>query len=134
MIDAVFVDTSYYAAILNRQDQFHSRAKEVGARRRKRTITTEFVLLETANFCLESNQRRAYLRLIAHLRAASSVEIIPASAGWFQRGLDLFAARLDKHWSLTDCISFDVMRERELTESLTADYHFEQAGFRALLR
>jgi predicted nucleic acid-binding protein len=134
MINAVFADTSFYAAILNRHDQFHARAKEVGYQRRKRTITTEFVLLETANFCLEGNQRNAYLRLVARLRAAQSVEIIAASSELFQRGLDLFAARPDKHWSLTDCISFAVMNEHGLTDALTAHHNFEQVGFQALLR
>jgi uncharacterized protein len=42
-------------------------------------------------------------------------------------------SRRDKEWSLTDCISFVVMKERGLTEALTADHHFEQAGFKALL-
>jgi hypothetical protein len=61
MSDAVFADTSYYAAILNRRDQFHLRAKEVGGQRWKRTISTEFVLIETANFCLKGGQRTSYL-------------------------------------------------------------------------
>ena len=97
-------------------------------------MTTEFVLLEVANFCVSGDQRAVFLRLIANLRRAAAVEIVPASAWDFQRGLDLFAARPDKEWSLTDCISFAVMQERELTEALTADVHFEQAGFRAILR
>lgn len=97
-------------------------------------VTTEFVLLDVANFCLSGGQRAVFLRLVANLRRAPAVEIVPASAGDFQRGIDLFAARSDKGWSLTDCISFAVMQERGLTEALTADEHFEQAGFRALLR
>ncbi len=46
----------------------------------------------------------------------------------------MLARRLDKDWSLTDCISFAVMQERSLTEALTSDHHFEQAGFTALLK
>ena len=56
---------------------------------------------------------------------------VPAA---YQAGFDLFANRPDKDWSLTDCISFGVMTERGLTEALTADRHFEQAGFRAVLK
>jgi len=133
-MNEVFVDTSFYVAILNRHDQFHVRAKDVGSRRRKRKTTTEFILLETANFCVEVNHRTAFLKLVANLRSVATVEIVPASAEWFQRGLDLFAARPDKNWSLTDCISFAIMRDRGLTDALTADHNFEQAGFRALLR
>jgi len=52
----------------------------------------------------------------------------------FDRGCELYISRSDKEWSLTDCISFVVMRREELTDALTADRHFEQAGFSALLR
>jgi len=62
------------------------------------------------------------------------VTIVPASADLWQRGVTLFAGRPDKDWSLTDCISFVVMQERGLTAALTADRHFEHAGFVALLR
>jgi hypothetical protein len=50
------------------------------------------------------------------------------------RGLTLFSRRPDKEWSLTDCTSFVVMQQERLTDALTTDHHFEQAGFRALLR
>ena len=49
-------------------------------------------------------------------------------------GLSLHVARMDKSWSLTDCISFYLMRERGITQALTTDHHFTQAGFEALLR
>ena len=51
-----------------------------------------------------------------------------------QAGFDLYESRLDKDWSLTDCVSFAVMTQRGLTEALTADHHFEQAGFRAMFK
>jgi predicted nucleic acid-binding protein len=59
---------------------------------------------------------------------------VPASPELFQRGVELFRARPDKEWSLTDCISFVVMTEKGLSEALTGDRHFEQAGFHALLK
>jgi predicted nucleic acid-binding protein len=59
--------------------------------------------------------------------------IIGNSDSLYERGLLLYATRLDKHWSLTDCISFVVMSDEGLVEALTGDRHFEQAGFRALL-
>ena len=52
----------------------------------------------------------------------------------YRSAFDLFSQRTDKEWSLTDCISFVVMQQRGLTEALTSDGHFEQAGFKALLR
>lgn len=51
----------------------------------------------------------------------------------FSEGLLLYRDREDKEWSLTDCISFVVMEREGLTEALTGDHHFEQAGYGALL-
>jgi uncharacterized protein len=132
-MSGVFADTAFYAAIVNRRDEFHGRAKELAATIGRPIVTTEFVLVETANFCTSGSRRTAYLRLVQYLRRAAGVEIIPATATDFQRGLDLFGKRLDKDWSLTDCISFVVMQDRGLADALTTDRHFEQAGFTVLL-
>jgi predicted nucleic acid-binding protein len=52
----------------------------------------------------------------------------------FNDALGFYERRADKAWSLTDCISFQVMTQRGIVDALTADHHFEQAGFHALLR
>lgn len=77
--------------------------------------------------------RAAFLRLVDNLKSNPLCLIVPASQLLFDQGLALYADRPDKEWSLTDCISFVVMREQGLSEALTGDRHFEQAGFRALL-
>ena len=71
--------------------------------------------------------------LIDHLLQRSDVEVAPLSVDLWQRGWTLYRDRPDKAWSLTDCVSFLVMQERGLADALTADEHFRQAGFRALL-
>jgi uncharacterized protein len=78
--------------------------------------------------------RQNFTRLLALLKADPDTEIVSASASLFERGAELYARRPDKYWTLTDCISFVVMTERGIVEALTGDHHFEQAGFRALLR
>ena len=97
-------------------------------------VTTEFVLVEVGNFFCKGKPRAVFQALIENLRSAKDMEIVPASAGLFAKGFALFTARSDKDWSLTDCTSFAVMQERGLTQALTADHHFEQAGFVALLK
>jgi len=59
--------------------------------------------------------------------------LVPATSELIERGRKLYRDRLDKNWPLTDCISFVVMQDHQLTEALTADRHFQQAGFNALL-
>jgi len=131
---AVFADTSFYLAVLNPRDLAHAKALQVGERFHRPVLLTDFTLLELGNALSGAGQRELFSRLVSHLRAHPNVRIIPASRDLLDRGLELFSRRGDKEWSLTDCTSFVVMQEEGLTEALTTDHHFEQAGFRALLR
>jgi hypothetical protein len=92
------------------------------------------VLVEVGNFFCRGKDRTVFQRLIENLSSAEDIEIIPASTDHFRQGFALFKSRPDKDWSLTDCISFIVMQDRGLGEALTADHHFEQAGFVVLLK
>lgn len=98
-----------------------------------RAVTTEWVLMGVADALSAPEQRDIFLELLARLRAESGLDIEEATHEQFERGIELFSRRPDKAWSLTDCISFLVMHERGISEALTADHHFEQAGFVPLL-
>ncbi len=78
--------------------------------------------------------RAQFLQFYSRLREQRYVEIVPVSQKLFHGGYELYKARMDKGWSLTDCMSFVVMVEQQLSEAMTHDQHFEQAGFKALLR
>ena len=131
---ACFADSFYFLALLNPADAAHAVAARVAKELRRPLVTTAWVLTEVADAMAAPPNRPLFLKLIAGLRALPSVEIVPASSELFDRGIELYARRPDKSWSLTDCLSFVVMTERGLTDALTGDHHFEQAGFRALLR
>ena len=133
----IFADTNYWIAILNPRDSLHARALDVGKRHASSPIlTTEMVLSEVfaslARF--GPSIRGAVVALEAELRRSSRVELVPQSRTQFRSACDLYTERDDKSWSLVDCASFRLMHERGLAEALTNDAHFEQAGFRALLR
>ena len=102
--------------------------------RPSRLITTAWVLIEVADAMAAPANRANVVAFLGSLRANAHVEIVPADAESFDRGLEVYAHRLDKGWSLTDCISFVVMTDRGLRDALTADHHFEQAGYRALMK
>lgn len=97
-------------------------------------VTTRAVLLEIGNSLSRKRHRVLGVALLEFLEADPRVEIVPLSEDLYRKGFELFGQRRDKEWGLVDCVSFVVMQERELQESLTTDEHFEQAGFRALLR
>lgn len=129
----VFADTSYFLALLGPADQHHGQAVAWSRTLRRPLLTTEYVVLEVGNSLIRGADRVLFVEFFARLRTDPRTEVVPAVAEWLNRGVELFTARADQSWSLTDCISFSVMARRDLTDALTADRHFEQAGFRALL-
>ena len=137
MMTDVFVDTGYAIALASHRDQYHERASawatELGGDAAQ-LVTTGAILLEIGNALSKRRYRVAAVRLLDALSQDPNVRIVPISDDLYRRALDLFRDRLDKDWSLTDCVSFVVMRELGLTRALSSDEHFMQAGFRALLR
>ena len=130
----LFADTSYYAALLSERDQNHAQAVALSEAFHGQAITTDFVLVEAGNLLCRSADRSIFLRLLDTLGNDPQTTVIPATRGLFDLGCSLFASRMDKDWSLTDCVSFVVMQQQGLSEALTADHHFEQAGVVVLLR
>lgn len=133
MKPAIFIDTSYILALANTGDQYHPQAQAVTRRVSPPFITTEAILTEIGNALAKTRWRSVGVTTLRALRADRNIEIVPVDTLLFDQAVTLYSSRSDKEWGLTDCISFVVMRQRKLTEALTTDAHFQQAGFRALL-
>jgi predicted nucleic acid-binding protein len=133
-MNALFADTSFFVAYLNRKSAEHELASRYMPEETEPILTTEWVLAELGNFLAQKGNRRLYFPLIKALRREERFTILPASSQSFDQGTQLYARRPDKEWSFTDCTSFIVMDEEGLTTALTTDHHFEQAGFTALLK
>jgi hypothetical protein len=130
----LFADTSFYVALANVGDVHHADALEIARQHRGRVVTTEYVLIEVGNWMSRTGDRPSFLALMEHIESDEQVTVVPGNAAEFARGLVLFRKRLDKEWSMMGCISFAVMQSQGLTKALTADHHFEQAGFIVLLK
>jgi uncharacterized protein len=126
-MSVVFADAFYFVARLNRRDQHHERILKFSRDFRARILTPDWVLMEVADALAESESRSRVRDFILHLRSTNACELL-------DRALELYHQHADKKWTLTDCVSFVVMRERNVTDALTGDKHFEQAGFIALLK
>jgi hypothetical protein len=132
-VNAVFAGTFFYLALLDGGEPSHQRALAESIVPRQ-IVTTEFILLELGNACARAEDHADFLALVAGMRASPRVKIVPLASELFNRGLTRMRERSDKDWSLTDCISFVVMEDEGIHEALTGDQHFEQAGFKALLK
>lgn len=130
----VFGDTFYYLALVNPADAAHERVQLVSQQLRAKVLTTMWVLTEVADALAAPGNRSVFTALLNQLTTDANTTIVPFSEDLFHRAILLYQGRADKHWSLTDCTSFVAMQDAGLTEALTADHHFEQAGFVALLK
>jgi predicted nucleic acid-binding protein len=133
-MSVAFADATFYIALLVVRDSNHEKAEAIARLWDGKIVTTEYVLTEVANHLGgSSNGRRQFGKLLFDIQSDSQSKVVKSESELWTRAAKLYAQRLDKQWSLIDCISFLVMQEHGITESLTADHHFQQAGFRALL-
>ena len=128
----VFTDTFALIAWLNPRDNAHAVVAAYLDGFTGRLVTTEWVLMELADALSAPEARATVVAFLQAVRADPLFDVVGYVPTVYQAGFRLFANRRDKGWSLTDCISFEVMTERGLSEALTADHHFKQAGFGAI--
>ena len=132
-----FIDTAFVIALASPRDAHHKVAVNLSKRASAEHIdlvTSDAILLEIGAAFSRLAFRPSGTEIIAALRSDPNVEIVPLKNALLADAVALFTARTDKEWSLTDCVSFEVMRLRGITDALSTDNHFEQAGFAALMR
>lgn len=132
----VFADTVYWIAIISPKD--HWRKAALNAKDRVGQVwivTTDEVLSEllTAFRAKGKALREQAAMTVRKILSNPNVKVVPQSRNSFLEGLSLYEKRQDKGYSLTDCISMNVMRTRSITQVLTNDHHFEQEGFGVLM-
>jgi uncharacterized protein len=132
--DRLFLDTAFIQALLNPRDDFHGRAKNLfpQVRSANKVWITEAVLVEVGN-ALSACNRPGAVKFIQLCYSTENIQVVSISTELMMQALSLYDSRSDKDWGLTDCISFVVMQQHNLTDAMTSDRHFVQAGFHALM-
>ena len=130
----LFLDTVFVQALYNSRDQYHDVALALLPQIEAAAAvwTTEAILVEVGNG-LSAVNRQGAIEFIQLCYQTSNIHVVSIDSALLNRALQLYAARMDKTWGLTDCISFIVMQDQNLIEAATADVHFVQAGYQALL-
>lgn len=134
-MNEIFADAFYWIALANPTDQWHKAAQDFD---RKHTdaslVTTEEVLTEFLNYFAEAGKHKRTIagQMCDKVNNYPNITVLPQSSKSFLSGFELYQTRPDKGYSLTDCISMNVCRERGIAQILTHDGHFEQEGFRIL--
>jgi uncharacterized protein len=132
--ERLFLDTAFIQALLNPRDSYHNAAKALFPRVRdaNEVWVTEAIFAEVGN-ALSAINRNVAVQFIQQCYRTENIRIVSVDTPLLMQALSLYESRLDKTWGLTDCISFTVMTQNDLTDAVTADRHFIQAGFRALM-
>ena len=137
MAGELFVDTSGFFALLAKRDPSHASAARIlqrAAKDRRRLLTTDYVLDETAMLLKARGEVSLASSLFERVFTSNAARIEWTTDSRFRELTAFFLKHPDQSWSFTDCLSFLVMKEQRIHEALTTDDHFQQAGFRALLK
>lgn len=132
----LFLDTSFIIALSHANDPHHARAKLLDremSRQHVGCLLHTGILLEIGDGFSRKERREKGEQLLERLLNEKAYDVVQVTDQLVLRAFELFRSRMDKSWGLTDCISFVIMAEAGITDALTADVHFQQAGFRALL-
>lgn len=130
----IFVDTLFIVALINKRDQYHQKALQLAEQYKNHPlITTDAVFLEFGNK-LSANYRNEVVELIEQFLASDEIDVIRLTPDLFDESLRLYKKHQDKSWGLVDCFSFVVMKQNKVSQALTFDRHFIQAGFQALMK
>jgi uncharacterized protein len=133
----IFADTFYWIALTNPRDNWHRKVLELTETLDQvQIITTDEVLTEVLNFLCTYGPptRRRTAQLIRDILEDPNIQVIEQTHASFNEGLTLYEQRLDKAYSLTDCISMQIMKKMSINDILTHDKHFTQEGFTILFQ
>ncbi|OGT05841.1 MAG: hypothetical protein A2143_04125 [Gallionellales bacterium RBG_16_57_15] len=125
----VFLDTSYFLALIRKKDSLHEAALGVAASYTGSFVTTDLVLVEFANSLSQPPYRATATAVIEKIRTDGNIKVLPFDSDGMEKALALYNDRPDKAWGLVDCFSFVIMKEERLKMALSFDEHFRQAGF-----
>ena len=126
----VFLDTSFVVAVINENDAFHQMAAglENDLKQCSHIWITEAILFEIGNSFSKSNKEQVS-KFIHYCYQSPRIHVIKPDEELIGQALLLFSQYHDKDWSLTDCLSFVVMKREKISIAYSSDHHFEQAGF-----
>jgi len=129
---ALFIDTSAFIALIDKDDQYHAQAREFYQKKLNplfKLITTNFVVCETINFLRARLPLKYAVEYRDDIISSKIVSIIHITPNMENSAFTVMKRHKDKNYSFTDCTSFVVMKELGVSTSFTFDDHFRQMGF-----
>jgi len=129
----LFVDTSAWLALNDRNDQYHKRAVVKSTKIKKEKIeiiTSEYIIDESITLIRYRMSHKASVIFGDSLFNSNIAEIVDVTKSDLERAWDMFRKFKDKELSFTDCTSFALMKTLKLQKAFTFDSHFKQVGIK----
>jgi predicted nucleic acid-binding protein len=125
-----FADTWFWIALLNKRENGHQTAHKLKKKIGDNIVTSQLVMIECMAHCskLGPHLRGICCELVKQLDT-SPIQVVPHSDELYARAFKTYEQVKDQEWSLVDCASFEIMKDKSITLALTEDRHFTQAGF-----
>jgi hypothetical protein len=138
-MNSLFADTSGWGCLADSNQKHHALAAMIYRKARqqqRQVVTTNYILAELAALMSSPLHlpRPSIIAFLEGIKNSPYVDVIHVDQSLDEKAWELMEQRLDKDWSLVDCASFVLMQQHGITEALTTDHHFEQAGFVRLLK
>ena len=133
----IFVDTSALIALGNKRDKYHHQAIEINNFLKQANVNyfiTSAIILEFGNAFSPVNLKRTAIQIIDSINMSKKWKRIDINKSYIEKGFQKYKKFQDKDWGLVDCTSMIIALEFGIKEIFTADKHFEQAGFKILLK
>lgn len=136
---SLLIDTSGWGNLIDPTQPFHQQTAilyRTARQQKHRIFTTNYIITEVVALLTSPLRipRPQIIAFIQSLRDSPYIEILHIDSKTDAQLWQLLVSRQDKAWSLVDCSSFVIMEQNNITEVLTNDHHFEQAGFIRLLK
>jgi uncharacterized protein len=128
-----FLDTGAIYALADLNDSDHPAARRIYADEERKFVTHDLILIESFSLITKRLHKHAARQIVTALRLSIRIEKVPVSHSLLEAGWNRCCQFTDKDWDWIDCISFELMRHRGITDALSLDRHFAQAGFTLLL-
>ena len=136
MMHKIFADTSYWVALISPKDKHHEAAKSAQHTANNAIlVTSESVMLEVGACFSKSGPevRNKVTEVLEKILSDPNVEVVAQKRSDLNSAIKLYKRRLDKTYSLVDCMSMILMRRLKIDEVLTTDHHFEQEKYSILM-
>ena len=135
MLDDVFVDTSAWVALADKDDSHHKDAASIYPsifKNHKQLVTSNLIIAETYIILLKELRHKAAIEFLERTKASPRILTIYSNQNIEAEAEGILVKYVDQDFSYTDAVSFVIMKRQKIKKAFCFDKHFVTAGFTSI--